>query len=136
MTDATAPLPDLRDEFATVYLPSRNLADNTRATYLRVVDACRPANRTASKRAAFRCSERPCRARSAAPPCDSGNPVGSFESALISPSRRISGIRRPLAVTIVTTVVWGGAQYPRPSTENREPNFEMVVLGMAPRRLN
>ena len=40
MTDATAPLPDLRDEFATVYLPSRNLADNTRATYLRVVDAC------------------------------------------------------------------------------------------------
>jgi len=40
VTDATAPLPDLRDEFATVYLPSRNLAANTRATYLRVVDAC------------------------------------------------------------------------------------------------
>ena len=33
-------LQPLRDEFATVYLPSRNLADNTRATYLRVVDAC------------------------------------------------------------------------------------------------
>ncbi len=30
----------LRGEFATVYLPSRELADNTRATYLRVVDAC------------------------------------------------------------------------------------------------
>lgn len=40
MPDVTSPLPDLRDEFATVYLPSRNLADNTRATYLRVVDAC------------------------------------------------------------------------------------------------
>ena len=40
MTDAPSPLPDLRDEFATVYLPSCNLADNTRATYLRVVDAC------------------------------------------------------------------------------------------------
>jgi len=33
-------LQPLRDEFATVYLPSRNLAENTRATYLRVVDAC------------------------------------------------------------------------------------------------
>lgn len=40
MTDATAPLPDLRNEFATVYLPSRNLAPDTRMTYLRVVDAC------------------------------------------------------------------------------------------------
>ena len=33
-------------------------------------------------------------------------------------------------------VFLGWRQYPRPSTENREPNFEMVVLGMAPRRLN
>ncbi len=38
--DEIMELQPLRDEFATVYLPSRNLAANTRATYLRVVDTC------------------------------------------------------------------------------------------------
>ncbi len=33
-------LQPLRDEFATAYLSSRNLANNTCATYLRIVDTC------------------------------------------------------------------------------------------------
>ncbi len=49
---------------------------------------------------------------------------------------RMSGIRRFTLVTNLTTVLWEDAQYPRPTTENRELNVELLVLDMVPRRVN